>query len=65
VKKFEITLKDLSKYRNTGERKVVVEAVNEGTAITVATQSFKEYEMVGFAELGIETEEETHEDNCH
>lgn len=58
MRKFEITLKDLSKYNNTGDRKVVVAAANEGTAIAVATEHFKGYDLVGFRELGVPTEDE-------
>jgi hypothetical protein len=56
MRKFEITLKDLSKYKNTGERKVVVQAKDEGTAIAVATQHFKGYDLVGFEEVGVPLE---------
>ena len=54
MKKFEITLKDLAKYNNTGERKIVVDAIDEGTAIELATQKFKKYDLVGFKELEVE-----------
>jgi hypothetical protein len=53
--KFKVTLKDLSRYKNTGERTVVVKATNRYWATDVATKEFKGYEIVGFEEI---TEEE-------